>query len=57
MSLRSAHCDLNAILRRLSKKLGVHGGGHPTAAGARVPKDVFPKFLEELNEELAASEC
>jgi RecJ-like exonuclease len=56
MSLRSGYCDLNAILRRLSKRLGIHGGGHSTAAGARVPKDLFQKFVEELNRELASRE-
>jgi RecJ-like exonuclease len=56
MSLRSGYCDLNAILRRLSKRLGIHGGGHPTAAGARMPKALFQKFVEELNRELASRE-
>jgi single-stranded-DNA-specific exonuclease len=55
MSLRGrGECDLNTILRKLSKKLGIHGGGHPAAAGARMPKNSFQKFLEELNQELAA---
>ncbi len=54
MSLRSTECDLNSILRRLSRKLGIHGGGHPSAAGARVPKALFEVFIEELNNELIA---
>jgi len=54
MSLRSTECDLNSILRRLSRKLGIHGGGHPSAAGARVPKALFEVFIEELNNELVA---
>jgi RecJ-like exonuclease len=54
MSLRSSgECDLNTMLRKLSKRLGIYGGGHPSAAGARVPKDIFAKFIEELNRELS----
>jgi RecJ-like exonuclease len=53
MSLRSTECNLNSILRKLSRRLNVHGGGHPFAAGARVPRDLFNVFLEELNRELA----
>jgi len=41
--------DLNKALREISKKLGIHGGGHPAAAGARVRKDLFHAFLNELN--------
>jgi RecJ-like exonuclease len=54
MSLRCFECDLNATLRKLSRKLGIHGGGHPQAAGARVPKNLFSVFIEELNRELGA---
>jgi single-stranded-DNA-specific exonuclease len=54
MSLRCLECDLNAVLRKLSRKLGIHGGGHPQAAGARVPKNLFSVFIEELNRELGA---
>ncbi len=55
MSLRAEHgIDLNAILRKLSKALGINGGGHPQAAGARVDKERFAEFLEELNKELAS---
>lgn len=51
LSLRSSEdVDLNQLLRELSKRLGVHGGGHPHAAGARVKKDLFKIFLDELNE-------
>lgn len=50
MSLRGAQpIDLNYILRELSKRLGVQGGGHPQAAGCRVKKDQFPLFLQELD--------
>lgn len=51
MSLRTCEksIDLNSILRRLSPKLGGSGGGHPQAAGARIPKENFLKFIEELD--------
>ncbi|MEM2024757.1 MAG: DHHA1 domain-containing protein [Desulfurococcaceae archaeon] len=53
MSLRGeAGLDLNQILRKLGKKLGISGGGHPQAAGARVPVGIFYIFLDELNSAL-----
>ncbi|MEM0031763.1 MAG: DHHA1 domain-containing protein [Desulfurococcaceae archaeon] len=56
MSLRARQgIDLNKILRTLSRKLGVSGGGHPAAAGARIVKDQFKVFLDELNQEILRS--
>jgi len=54
MSLRTCRqgIDLNRILRRITMRLGGSGGGHPNAAGARIPKENFRKFLEELNRNL-----
>ncbi len=53
ISLRgSGKHDLNTILRKLSRKLGIHGGGHPFAAGARLPRSLFYLFLVELNKML-----
>jgi len=54
MSLRtnSEEIDLNRILRCITPKLGGSGGGHPNAAGARVPRENFKRFLEELNTNL-----
>ncbi len=54
MSLRtsSPDIDLNKILRSITPRLGGSGGGHPRAAGARVPKERFMRFLEELNEKI-----
>lgn len=46
---------MNKILRKISKKLGISGGGHPSAAGARVRRDEFSVFLEELGAELLNS--
>jgi single-stranded-DNA-specific exonuclease len=49
LSLRSREgFDLNQVLRELSRRLNIHGGGHPYAAGARMKKDVFKRFLDEL---------
>jgi single-stranded-DNA-specific exonuclease len=57
MSLKSVDFDLNKALRRISKKkLGIHGGGHPLTAGARVPKQLFETFIEELNRKIASSQ-
>jgi len=53
MSLRAdLPIDLNKILRKLSRELGINGGGHPQAAGARVSKDMFNVFLERLDKEV-----
>lgn len=50
MSLRAMRgVDLNKILRELSRQLGINGGGHPQAAGARMRKEVFDDFLEKLD--------
>ncbi|MEM1586608.1 MAG: DHHA1 domain-containing protein [Candidatus Bathyarchaeia archaeon] len=52
MSIRTCekNIDLNRILRQMSLKLGGSGGGHPQAAGARIPEENFSKFIEDLNE-------
>lgn len=52
MSVRTCekNIDLNRILRQISPRFGGSGGGHPQAAGARIPEENFPKFIEELNE-------
>ncbi len=54
MSLRARNdkIDLNRILRRITRRIGGSGGGHPNAAGARIPKEKFGEFLRELNAEL-----
>lgn len=53
MSLRAEPgIDLNKVLRELSRSLGISGGGHPQAAGARVRKDLLKTFFEELNKRL-----
>ncbi|MBC7130724.1 DHH family phosphoesterase [Candidatus Bathyarchaeota archaeon] len=51
MSIRTCNekIDLNKILRRITPKLGGSGGGHPQAAGARIPEEKFNEFVKELN--------
>jgi single-stranded-DNA-specific exonuclease len=57
MSLRT--CDerinLNGPLRDIAPELGGSGGGHPMAAGARVPEKNFEKLLTQINERLDMS--
>ncbi len=49
MSLKSRRVDLNQFLRSCAKRCGVSGGGHPNAAGARMPKHLPKTLVEELN--------
>jgi len=55
MSLRTTSdtIDLNKILRRVTLYLGGSGGGHKTAAGARIPAEKFSEFIQALNEYLS----
>lgn len=46
---RSVSIDLNGLLRRLTRSLGGHGGGHHQAASARIPSDSLESFLGLLN--------
>ena len=49
MSLRAVgEVDLNIALRRIAPRFGGSGGGHPKAAGARIPIDKFNAFLRAL---------
>ena len=54
LSLRTnkPEIDLNKILRRITARFGGSGGGHPNAAGARIPKERFKEFLRKLNIEI-----
>ncbi len=50
MSLRSRDTvDLNKLLRRIAPEFGGSGGGHASAAGARIPKDSFKAFIREFD--------
>jgi RecJ-like exonuclease len=54
MSLRARRdaIDLNDILRKLARKYDGSGGGHPHAAGARVPSSNLENFLQALDKEV-----
>ncbi|MCD1295985.1 phosphoesterase [Methanocella sp. CWC-04] len=41
--------NLNLIISRLTENYGGSGGGHPLAAGGRVPASAFKEFLLELD--------
>ncbi len=50
MSVRTeSGFDLNVNLAVLGERLGGSGGGHPKAAGARVPVERFEEFIRELD--------
>ncbi|MBN2111333.1 MAG: DHH family phosphoesterase [Methanosarcinaceae archaeon] len=58
MSLRSRNdgADLNRMLRKIAPKHGGTGGGHASAAGARVPREAFMEFLHELDDAIGKEE-
>jgi RecJ-like exonuclease len=51
MSLRthSEAIDLNNALSLVTERIGGSGGGHPMAAGARIPEGKFQQFVQELD--------
>jgi RecJ-like exonuclease len=54
MSLRSRDTvDLNMVLRKVAPKFGGTGGGHASAAGARIPRESFEDFLYELDKTIS----
>lgn len=42
--------DLNAIIGEVAAKNGGTGGGHPRAAGGRIPENNMRQFLLDLDE-------
>lgn len=46
--------DLNHTLRTIAPRFGGTGGGHPSAAGARIPRDSLDDFLSALAKEISA---
>ncbi|MEJ5292730.1 MAG: DHHA1 domain-containing protein [Candidatus Methanosuratincola sp.] len=58
MSIRSSseQINLNEMLQEIAPKYNGSGGGHPMAAGARVPEDKFFEFLEDFNAILEKNE-
>ncbi len=51
---KSSVIDLNKILSSIAEKYGGVGGGHLTAAGARIPWSNLMKFLLELDQCIAS---
>lgn len=49
---RNGDADLNKILRHMAPGHGGTGGGHPFAAGARIPGKELEAFLYDLDNEL-----
>lgn len=53
LSIRSrGKTDINRILRSVAPKFGGSGGGHPVAAGARIPKDSLESFLRTFDKKI-----
>ncbi|MEM2612011.1 MAG: DHHA1 domain-containing protein [Thermoproteota archaeon] len=53
MSVRSVSLNnLHKIVSKVAEELGGVGGGHANAAGARIPKGLFPEFIRRLDEML-----
>ncbi|WP_341537169.1 DHH family phosphoesterase [Methanosarcina barkeri] len=53
LSIRSrGEVDINNILRSVAPRFGGSGGGHPLAAGARIPEDSLNAFLKAFDKEL-----
>ncbi|WP_048815625.1 DHHA1 domain-containing protein [Methanosalsum zhilinae] len=55
LSIRSrGNVDVNRITRKASRKVGGTGGGHPMAAGARIPEkklEIFLRIFDDMVEE------
>jgi RecJ-like exonuclease len=49
MRSRDYSVPLNRLAEEAGEALGGSGGGHPQAAGARIPFNKFKSFLKELN--------
>ncbi len=49
MRSRNPNLKLNILAEKSSEPLGGSGGGHPHAAGARIPLGALKKFLENIN--------
>ncbi len=52
MRTRDYSIKLNVLADRAAEAVGGSGGGHASAAGAKIPKGTFRKFLDELNRNL-----
>lgn len=53
LSIRSrGEVDVNRLLRSVAPKFGGSGGGHPLAAGARIPEKFLNAFLRTFDKKL-----
>lgn len=53
LSIRSrGQVDVNRLLRAVAPKFGGSGGGHPFAAGARIPENSLEAFLRAFDKKL-----
>lgn len=53
LSIRSrGEVDLNRVLRSVAPKFGGSGGGHPSAAGARIPESSLKAFLRAFDKKI-----
>ncbi|RME78941.1 MAG: DHH family phosphoesterase [Methanobacteriota archaeon] len=58
ISVRSPEkINIGSLLSRIAKKYGGEGGGHNSAGGAEIKKELFSDFLEELKKELKTLLC
>jgi RecJ-like exonuclease len=46
---RNSPVELNMVMEAAAEAVGGSGGGHPNAAGARIPKDKLDKFIHKVN--------
>ncbi|MEM3712799.1 MAG: DHHA1 domain-containing protein [Thermoproteota archaeon] len=44
--------NLHRLVSKVAEELGGVGGGHANAAGARIPKGLFPEFIKRLDKML-----
>ncbi|MEM2637359.1 MAG: DHHA1 domain-containing protein [Candidatus Korarchaeota archaeon] len=51
--VRNAHYDIHEIVEKVAMNLGGSGGGHPMAAGARLPNKRGEEFISEFAKALA----
>ena len=50
MRTRDYGLKLNVLAEQAAETVGGSGGGHPHAAGAKIPKNTFKDFLKALND-------
>ncbi|MFH0956746.1 MAG: DHHA1 domain-containing protein, partial [Candidatus Aenigmatarchaeota archaeon] len=50
---RKSPVELNVVMEAAAETVGGSGGGHPAAAGARIPKDKLDKFIHQVNKMIA----